>query len=264
MTEILKAEFRRTAWVLVLALGAILLSAARLSAELELCFMSLVNNNGEYIHHVSEGSRFLFVLPNLCAGVLIALLQCRDKRREFWRGLPYSSNTLYAYRNLYGIMLFAAVCLVKLAVMLVLRSKYAPVYDEFVFFGYTNASLASLMWDMLITICYYVVCFAVLKLVNRAFVAAMAMFCITLLPFVFGFLLPDFVVYTLFDYILIVKLAGVVFAVLMFYAGMYAERRYELFATKRIFAGKATLVVFWVVCVLFAVGVVCVWRCVLC
>lgn len=250
MTEILKAEFRRTAWVLVLGLGGSLIlnyyfvNILNVSAIQTFGFgaVNLFQNNAGVV-------KILYNFALIPIAVLLAMCQYRGKRsEEFYRSLPYSADRIYSCQAVCGLLLLCLVYIVNAVLNRLTCSRFTvAIFNEA---GYINFTYMHSIYYLFFTICTYISIFAALHIVRNRALVFLWLLILLFMPFAVDVIF-DCTVLLEWQAELLLGIDGnnapflifgimliIVFEALLFAVGMSANRKFDGLDTKRIFYNK--------------------------
>lgn len=172
---VLKDEFKRSSWVILIAVGCLLLCNMTLASLINKGFINLVN----YAWHGIVINTVSWYLP---VAFFLAISGSRSKKDDFWNSMPYTANELHAIRLAYGVGFIAIVGLLQLAVAAVVAHKYAFFAEDLSYLGYTLNGVYNYPMFLLIIVGGYIIASTIYGLVDNRIVASAMLFFISLMP----------------------------------------------------------------------------------
>jgi len=175
VATVFRDEFKRSSWIIFIVLGCMLLCGVSLTSVLRDSFENIIGG-GWYISCVNTVSWYLPV------SVLLALSQSRTKKDDFWGSMPYTANSLYILRLLYGIIFIAAVGLIQLIISALILRKYVFLMEDISYLGFELKGIYAYPQFLIINIGAYIISNTVYGLFNNRFAASAMLFFINLMP----------------------------------------------------------------------------------
>ncbi len=266
---VFKDEFKRTSWLLLISMGLMFMCNAILISQLNSVVLNVLTSG--FLQPLID------IIPwYLPISLFLALFQARNS--DLLSSMPYTTTGLYCLRLLYGVVFLALAGLVQLIVLYLIFNRYSFLIEDLAYTGQSLSAVCSYPRFLIVTIGAYIIATLAFTLIKNRLFASFGLFFAALLPELFFAPLSWFFETDFFDVICelkynilfakdsyikvkpdILSLGYIVYSlviIILFFAGMYTNKKNHEKGMDRIFCNEAVMVIYYMLLLLFALNII--------
>ncbi len=172
---VIKDEFKRTSWVILVAAVCMLICNIVLVQNVEEVYRSVMMNQ----FYAPDINIMYLYLP---VSLMLALCQSRGKSDDMWNSMPYKASSLYGLRLAYGMGFIALLGIIQLCVSAAIINKYSFVMDDIAYLGYSVKGIYNYKAYCIANLGTYTIAAAYFILIRHQGAASAALFFTALMP----------------------------------------------------------------------------------